>query len=183
MANVFTKAFRRAFSRIVGADERAPKPESGWDRVKRVFGDWRDRAFEPSRPKARPPKPTRPSRKQRRELVEESQFKIETREDPAFYSWVNRVAANWDVRPQGGETLTEARIRAIMKEVGVSTELELYEYVKDNPEFGYSEFQAAYEKYGKAVSNKENPYALNSSIEMAFVFRQIANQDSIYAAL
>lgn len=180
MANVFTKAFRRAFSRIVGADERAPKPESGWDRVKRVFGDWRERAFTPSKPKSARPAPTR---KQRRELVEESQFKIETREDPAFYSWVNRVAANWDVRPQGGETLTEARLRAIMEEVGVSTELELYEYVKDNPEFGYDEFQAAYEKYGKAVSNKENPYALNSSIEMAFVFRQIANQDSIYAAL
>lgn len=180
MANVFTKAFRRAFSRIVGADERAPKPESGWDRVKRVFGDWRERAFTPSKPKAARPAP---AKKQRRELVEETQFKIETREDPAFYSWVNRVAANWDVRPQGGETLTEARLRAIMDEVGVSTELELYEYVKDNPEFGYDEFRAAYEKYGKAVSNKENPYALNSSIEMAFVFRQIANQDSIYAAL
>lgn len=180
MANVFTKAFRRAFSRIVGADERAPKPESGWDRVKRVFGDWRERAFTPSKPKSARPSPTK---KQRRELVEESQFKIETREDPAFYSWVNRVAANWDVRPQGGETLTEARLRAIMEQVGVSTELELYEYVKDNPEFGYDEFKAAYEKYGKAVSNKENPYALNSSIEMAFVFRQIANQDSIYAAL
>jgi len=180
MANAFTKAFRRAFSRIVGAEERAPKPESGWERVKRVFGDWRERAFTPSKPKAARPKP---AKKQRRELVSETQFKIETREDPAFYSWVNRVAANWDVRPQGGETLTEARLRAIMNEVGVSTELELYEYVKDNPEFGYDEFKAAYEKYGKAVSNKENPYALNSSIEMAFVFRQIANQDSIYAAL
>lgn len=180
MANAFTKAFRRAFSRIVGADEKAPKPESGWQRVKRVFGDWRERAFSPSAPKAARPAP---AKKQRRELVQEAQFKIETREDPAFYSWVNRVAANWDVRPRGGETLTDARLREVMRRVGVDTELELYEFVKNNPEFSYEDFRAAYEKYGKAASNKENPYALNSSIEMAFVFRQIANQDSIYAAL
>ena len=173
MARSFTDAFRKAFARITGVQEpKRPKPPSAWERTKKLVGDFRETV-----------KGIGKRLTGNQKAVQQTEFDIAVHDNPAFFSWVNRAGRNLDVKPKPGETLTDARLRAIKKKLGVKSDLELYKLVKEDPRFGFDEYAAAYDKYGKATSSKENPYALNNAIELAFEFDMIANRGGVYETL
>ena len=168
MARSFTDAFRKAFARITGVQEpKRRKPPSAWERTKKLVGDFRETAKVIGIQKA----------------IQQTAFNIAVHDNPAFFSWVNRAGRNLDAKPKPGETLTDARLRVIKKKLGVKSNIELYKLVKNDPRFGFDEYAAAYDKYGKATSSKENPYALNNAIELAFEFDMIANRGGVYETL
>lgn len=118
---------------------------------------------------------------EQRRLTRQKEFDMSIDDDPAFMAWVNRVGMETTVTAKPGESLTKTRLDYLVKLFGVEDALALYEYIKNDPDFGYADFQAAYADDGKNHQNKWNPaYKLNDSISMHMAQVQLFKQFPIY---
>lgn len=121
---------------------------------------------------------------QQRKLIREREFSMAVNDDPAFMAWVNRVGAEAGIGAGKGRDLNKSRLDWLCKLFGVEDPLALYEYVSNDKDFGYAEFQAAYATDGKNHGKVWNPaYKLNDKISMHMVQISLFKKFPIYELL
>ena len=175
----FNKAIRQAQSRIAGIKEKRTRKKSNWQRIQESIGTWqesRERFEAAKREQPSGPAPVmRPIREfaeidgpgESRKLIRRREFDMKLDEDPAFGAWVNRVGAQTGAKMKAGKTLTQSRLDYLIDLFGVEDELALYEYIVSDPDFGYEDFQKAYEQDGKnKAKDNDYPYTLQEAISM-----------------
>ena len=175
----FNKAIKQAQGRIAGIKEKRTRKKSNWQKTKESIGTWqesRERFEAAKREQPSGPAPVmRPIREfaeidgpgESRKLIRRREFDMKLDEDPAFGAWVNRVGAQTGAKMKAGKTLTQSRLDYLVELFGVEDELALYEYIVSDPDFGYKDFQAAYEQDGKnKAKDNDYPYTLQEAISM-----------------
>lgn len=175
----FNKAVKQAQSRIAGIREKRSRKKSNWQKIQESIGTWqesRERFERAKREKPSGPEPVmRPIREfaeiagpgESRKLIRRREFDMKLDEDPAFGAWVNRVGAQTGAKMKAGKTLTQSRLDYLIELFGVEDELALYEYIVNDPDFGYEDFQKAYEQDGKnKAKDNDYPYTLQEAISM-----------------
>ena len=117
-----------------------------------------------------------------RKLTRQKEFDMAVNDDPAFMAWINRVGAETDLSVKPGEDLTRTRLNYLCDVFGVEDPLALYNYIVNDPNFGYADFQAAYEQDGKNHQNRWNPaYKLEDAISMHMMQVMMFKKFPIYA--
>lgn len=183
MAASFKEAFNSAISkaqaRISGIKEKRSRRKSNWQKTRDEIGTWQESRERLEASKARihesPAPPMKPIREfaeiegpgESRKLIRRREFDMKIDEDPAFGAWINRVGAQTGAKLQAGKTLTQSRLDYLIELFGVEDELALYEYIVSDPDFGYKDFQKAYEHDGKnKAKDNDYPYTLQEAISM-----------------
>lgn len=196
--NAFNKAFQKLTAKVLDIlPKRRPKPEKpkSWQQSRRELERSKKRqeraaaripeAPEPDllEPEA-PPSPVRIGPENvsaARALTRQREFDMLVDEDPAFMAWVNRVGSEAGVKVDPRIGVTSSRLDYLVKLFGVEDPLELYEFIANDPDFGYADFKAAYEIDGKnKTPGGESAYRVNNAISMHMMQVQLFEQFPIY---
>lgn len=116
-----------------------------------------------------------------RRMTRGREFDMLVDEDPAFMAWVNRVGgeAGIPVDPRLG--VTQSRLDYLVELFGVEDPLALYEYITNDPDYGYKEFQEAYDIDGKnKTPGGEGAYKVNNAISMHMMQVELFKKFPIY---
>lgn len=196
--DAFNKAFQKVTSKLMGAlPKRRPKPKKpkSWQRSRRELERSKARIeTETERiPEAPEPdllEPEAPPSSLRigpenvsaaRALTRQREFDMLVDEDPAFMAWVNRVGSEAGVKVDPRIGVTSSRLDYLVKLFGVEDPLELYEFISNDPDFGYADFKAAYEIDGKnKTPGGESAYRVNNAISMHMMQVQLFENFPIY---
>lgn len=196
--DAFNRAFQKVTSKLMGVlPKRRPKPKKpkSWQRSRRELERSKARmeteaeripeAPEPDllEPEA-PPPPLRIGPENvsaARALTRQREFDMLVDEDPAFMAWVNRIGSEAGVKVDPRIGVTSSRLDYLVKLFGVEDPLELYEFIVNDPDFGYADFKAAYEIDGKnKTPGGESAYRVNNAISMHMMQVQLFEQFPIY---
>lgn len=116
-----------------------------------------------------------------RELVRQAEFDIAVDNDPAFMAWVNRVGAQMGATVGQGQQITQARLDYLINLFGMEDAFELYQFVTEFSDFGYKEFQAAYELDGKNAKEKtDSAYHITRAVSMHMAQVELFKNYPIY---
>lgn len=116
-----------------------------------------------------------------RELVRQAEFDIAVDNDPAFMAWVNRVGAQMGAVVRQGQEITQARLNYLIDLFGVEDAYELYQFVTEFSDFGYKEFQAAYDLDGKNAKEKtDGAYHITRVVSMHMAQVELFKNFPIY---
>ena len=192
-AAAFNKALRKAQDKIEGVREKRvrKKPKMPtWQESRERFEREKDRIAQREKDFGvkqieRDLPDTDEYRRRRagnsRELVRQADFDIAVDNDPAFMAWVNRVGAQMGATVGQGQQITQARLNYLINLFGMEDAFELYQFVSEFPEFGYSEFQAAYEIDGKNAKEKtDGAYHITRAVSMHMAQVELFKNYPIY---
>lgn len=192
-AAAFNKALRQAQNKIEGIKEKRvrKKPKMPtWQESRERFEREKDRIaqrekdFGVKQIKRDLPDTDEYRRKRAgdsRELVRQAEFDIAVDNDPAFMAWVNRVGAQMGATVGQGQLITQARLDYLIDLFGMEDAFELYQFVTEFSDFGYKEFQAAYELDGKNAKEKtDSAYHITRAVSMHMAQVELFKNYPIY---
>lgn len=196
--DAFNKAFQKITSKVMGIlPKRKPKPKKPkpWQQSRRELERSKKRIEtsaeripqEPEPDFLEPddmpafPKIAPENVEAARIMTRGREFDMLIDEDPAFMAWINRVGgeAGIPVDPRLG--VTQSRLDYLVELFGVEDPLALYEYITNDPDFGYGEFQEAYDIDGKnKTPGGEGAYRINNAISMHMMQVELFEKFPIY---
>ena len=180
--DAFNKAFQKITSKVMGIlPKRKPKP---WQQSRKELERSKKRIETNAERIPQEPEPDfiEPENVEAaRALTRGREFDMLIDEDPAFMAWVNRVGGEAGVNIDPRVGVTQSRLDYLVELFGVEDPLELYEYISNDPDFGYKEFQEAYDIDGKnKTPGGEGAYRVNNAISMHMMQVQLFEKFPIY---